>query len=221
MAETELTPERHLLPGRAAFWALLALAVYFGVMLIPKWWPAFGQTAAFFVYVLSLPVAILGLAALTCWGVVGTFIAKRRQSTISRFHRRLLLVSLAGFLLFVSSMVIVRFIDGGLPTGSNILRFEAATWRATKSADFVTGDITPRQKMLGDVVAHVLPGRTRTEIEELLGPSLATSYFENTGRDLIYVLGAERDSFFPIDSEWLLIWFDEAGRFQRYAVYTD
>ena len=75
--------------------------------------------------------------------------------------------------------------------------------------------------MLGDVVAHVLPGRTQAEIEEMLGPSLTTSYFESTSRDLIYVLGAERDSFFPVDSEWLLVWLDEAGRFQRYAVYTD
>ena len=167
-------PEREILPGRAAFWALFALAAYFGVMLIPKWWPAFGQTAACFVYMLSLPVVLLGLAALTCWGAVGMFVAKRRQSSGNRFHRRLLLVSLAGFLLFVSSIVLARVVDGALPTGSNTLRFEVATWQAPKSADFVAGDITPRQKMLGDVVVHVLPGHTKTEIEELLGPSLVT-----------------------------------------------
>jgi len=29
---------------------------------------------------------------------------------------------------------------------------------------------------------------------------------DGTGRDLIYVLGPQRDSYFTIDSEWLLIW---------------
>ena len=55
----------------------------------------------------------------------------------------------------------------------------------------------------------------------MLGPSLDTPYFQRTGRNLIYVLGPERDSYFVIDSEWLLIWLDSAGRFKRYAIYTD
>jgi len=58
--------------------------------------------------------------------------------------------------------------------------------------------------MLVDVVKNILPGRTRAEIEEILGPSLETSYFKSTGRDLIYGLGPQRDSYFSIDSEWLL-----------------
>ena len=57
--------------------------------------------------------------------------------------------------------------------------------------------------------------------ESMLGPSLDTPYFQRTGRHLIYVLGPERDSYFVIDSEWLLIWLDSAGRFKRYAIYTD
>jgi hypothetical protein len=75
--------------------------------------------------------------------------------------------------------------------------------------------------MLGDVVTNVLPGRNRTEIEALLGPSLETGYSKSTGRDLIYILGPERGSFFPIDSEWLLIWLNESGNFNRYSIYTD
>ena len=111
---------------------------------------------------------------------------------------------------------------GRLPSGSNLQRFDRATWQDSHSADYVPKDITPRQKMLGDVVANVLPGRSRPELERLLGPSLDTPYFKSTGRDLIYVLGPQRDNYFaPIDFEWLLIWLDENGRFARYAIAVD
>ena len=83
------------------------------------------------------------------------------------------------------------------------------------------GDISARQKMLGDVVKKVLPGHDRRALEDLLGPSLETPYFADTGRDMIYRLGMERDSMFGVDSEWLLIWLDDSGRFERYEIRTD
>lgn len=92
---------------------------------------------------------------------------------------------------------------------------------AAHAADYVEDDITPRQKMLADVVRNVLPGRARAELDQALGPSLETFYFSSTGRDLIYPLGPERDSWFGIDSERLLIWLDESGRFRRYAIVND
>jgi hypothetical protein len=108
-----------------------------------------------------------------------------------------------------------------LPTGSHLRSFDRAGWQDAGSADYVAGDITPRQKMLGDVVESVLPGRSRAELEKILGPSLETAYFRSSGRDLIYVLGPQRDSYLAIDSEWLLIWLDKDGRFRRYAIATD
>lgn len=74
--------------------------------------------------------------------------------------------------------------------------------------------------MLADLVAQ-LPGRNQSQIVAMLGPSLETPYFKHSERDLIYYLGPQRDSLFPIDSEWLLIWLDEQGRFERYAVVND
>lgn len=47
------------------------------------------------------------------------------------------------------------------------------------------------------------------------------TYFQSTGRDLIYITGPERDSLFGIDSEWLLIWLDENGIYKRHAIVTD
>jgi len=75
--------------------------------------------------------------------------------------------------------------------------------------------------MLADIASSVLPGRGRAELENVLGPSLETPYFKSTGRDLIYMLGPQRDSYFTMDSEWLLIWLDKNGRFERYAIATD
>jgi hypothetical protein len=75
--------------------------------------------------------------------------------------------------------------------------------------------------MLGDLVRNVLPGRTRAEIEALLGTTGPTGYFKELGWDLIYVTGPERSSPYSIDSEWLLIWLDSTGRFQRYEIRTD
>jgi hypothetical protein len=98
--------------------------------------------------------------------------------------------------------------------------FEATTWQAASSYGG-KGAPTLRQRMVKDVVERVLPGKTKEQIEHLLGPSLDTFYFRSTGRNLIYILGPERDSLFRIDSEWLLIWLDERGRFLRAQLATD
>ena len=78
-----------------------------------------------------------------------------------------------------------------------------------------------REQMLKHVVEKVLPGKNRQEIENILGPSLETDYFIGVDKDLIYYLGPERDGFFNIDSEWILIWLDENGKFKRYMIAND
>jgi len=75
--------------------------------------------------------------------------------------------------------------------------------------------------MLKDIVENILPGNNKQEIENLLGPSLGTSYFSSLNKDLIYYLGPERDGLFNIDSEWLLIWLDKDGKFERYMIAND
>jgi hypothetical protein len=70
--------------------------------------------------------------------------------------------------------------------------------------------------MLGDLVENVLPGLGKADIEELLGPA-----DDAADRKLIYELGAERDSMFPIDSESLVIRLDSSGRFASYYIYVD
>ncbi len=101
----------------------------------------------------------------------------------------------------------------------NHQEFSSEIWRTPDSARHVSYDLTPRQRMLDDLVENVLPGSTKSEIETLLGASTNTGYFSKSERDLIYVLGMERG--LGVDSEWLLIWFDDLGNFERYEIATD
>jgi hypothetical protein len=200
---------------------LIMLLVYFGVILIREWVPSIGSTGPFFLYMLSLPLALLGLLGLGVWGGIGWLSSPNAGSPTRRRHRARLLVSFTGLLVFGSFWGLSATIRGALPTGSHLLPFDRSAWLDPASSEPVKGDITPRQKMLANVVNHVLPGRDRREVENLLGRSLETLYFKSTGRDLIYILGPERDSLMRLDSEWFLIWFDASGRLRRYEIYTD
>lgn len=200
---------------------LIALMTYFAVILLTAWSPSLRSTGAFFLYVLSLPLVLVGLLGLGVWGGIGWLSSRGSHSLTRQQHRARLLVALTGLLFFASFWGLASMTRATLPTGSHLLAFDASVWRDPASSEFVSGDITPRQKMSGDLVNTVLPRLNRQEVESLLGPSLETPYFQSTGRDLIYVLGPERDSMFMIDFEWLLIWLDTLGQFERYAIYTD
>lgn len=98
------------------------------------------------------------------------------------------------------------------------MSFDAAAWQRSWSE--LEEAPTVRQRMVEDVIGGVLPGKSRQDIERLLGQSRQTPYFKETGRDLIYKLGPER-GVFSIDSEWLLIWLDDRGRFRIAETVTD
>jgi hypothetical protein len=187
--------------------AVAVLAVYFGIALLPHFVPAVAQQRWWIWYLLSFLVVLPALAVIA---IVGTLTRRRA----------LIRVPLAALGAFVVVLAFAWLYARGLPTGSFVKRFDRAAWNAPQAMHFVKGDITPREKMLGDVVRNVLPGRTRAEIEAQLGPSLDTGYFREDGRDLIYLLGPERN-LFSIDSEWLLIWLDAQGRFERFEVRND
>ena len=40
---------------------VFALVFYFGLLLVPEWWPAYSATPAYFMYILTLPIALLML----------------------------------------------------------------------------------------------------------------------------------------------------------------
>ena len=116
--------------------------------------------------------------------------------------------------------------ESDLPVGSTELEFNSDLWMMDKSTSPLKHEtgmmISNRERMLGDLVLNILPGSSRKEIISLLGPSLETSYFKSVDKDLIYYMGPERESYFGgIDSEWLLIWMDDNGNFEKYALFKD
>jgi hypothetical protein len=221
MPEPEERHDRPFRVGLGTAFALCFVSAFFGFWLVPEWLPWVRLTGAYFFYVLSVPVVLLVLVVLALWGGIGLLRARSRYAPAVSRHRVILLIGAAGIVCIAAAVGLERGISGGLPFGSRLQEFDPAIWKAPGSGEFISGDITPRQKMLGDVVANVLPGRGREELTALLGPSLDTTYFASTGRDMIYVLGPERTSLFAIDSEWLLIWLDESGRFERYEIAGD
>lgn len=188
-------------------------------MVVTRWWPSLTVHELSFWYRL---IATLGLVALIVFAIAAALFglaAKTRWPVWSQKARRGAALAGASVATVAVVVLVAGFVHGPLPTGSRASRFDTLAWRTSPA--FGAGDITPRQKMLADVVEQVLPGKSRKEIEAALGPSEDTDYFAETGRDLIYMTGPERDTIFSIDSEWLLIWLDDSGRFEHYAIVRD
>lgn len=142
---------------------------------------------------------------------------KRPQSTLTVVGVSLLL---SFVVVAPTALAVHRYLPRPLPTGSDLKPFNPTAWKDAASTEWAEG-ISVREKMLKDVVENILPGKTREEVEALLGPSLKTMYFASVNKDLIYYLGPERDGLFNIDSEWLLIWFRKDGKFARYRIAND
>jgi hypothetical protein len=108
---------------------------------------------------------------------------------------------------------ILRIVEGFLHRA----RFDSISWKANAL------DGNPmwptRLRMVDDLMErHLLDGRSREEVESLLGPGPHTPLFPDW--DVAYRLGPER-SFYRIDSEWLVIRLDSSGRVKEYRLTVD
>jgi hypothetical protein len=205
---------------RTQWFTFIGFTLYFGLFLVPKVAPGFGASPFTFLLTLSLMLVVTLLVLLAIWGITALGISKLRKRPIGPRSKTAGQTALVGLSMFAAFLALGNVLPTPLPSGSYDKEFDRAAWLDLASADYTEGDITPRQKMLADVVKR-LPGQSRTELEKMLGSSVDTPYFKSTGRDLIYITGPERDSFFGIDSEWLLIWLDKNGMYKRHAIVTD
>ena len=103
-----------------------------------------------------------------------------------------------------------------LPSGSHLQSFNTELWIADDST-IVKQDITTRQKMLGDVVENILPGKSRNEIIRLLG----LSSDDSNQPTLNYYLGPARGDFSKLHIEFLKIHFSASGNYAKYSIITD
>lgn len=81
-------------------------------------------------------------------------------------------------------------------------------------------DHEERTDMVDDLLTERrLIGKTEKEVIALLGPPTDTEYFSAEDA-IVYYLGAER-GFISIDSEWLLLWYDDSDKVVKHEVWTD
>lgn len=198
----------------------VGFGLYFGLFLIPKIYPGVGATPFALLLTFSFMLVVPLLALLAIWGTVALIASKVRKVPIGPKSQAAGHTAFAGISMFVAFVALGSMLPAQLPSGSHDRAFDREAWLDPASTAFTPREATPRQKMLANAIAQ-LPNKSRADLEAMLGPSMDSNYFKGTGRDLIYVTGPERDSFFGIDSEWLLIWVDDKGTYERHAVVTD
>lgn len=194
--------------------------MFYSSSFLPRFAPSLFSREIKFLYFLSIPVILLVTVLFGLISLIRLVTAKRKDNPPSK-------VSIVGVYLLLSFIILTpitfavhRYIPRALPAGSDLKSFDSTIWKSESSTDWHEG-ISVREQMLKDVVERILPGKNRPEIESALGLSLETHYFSSLDKDLIYYLGPERDGLFNIDSEWLLIWLDENGKFMRYMIAND
>lgn len=90
--------------------------------------------------------------------------------------------------------------------------FDSADWKRS-SADrrgFMIDDLLDR---------HDLRRMTRASVVELLGEP-PDSYMRRGG-DLVWCLGPQRNSFFPVDNDWLVVNFNDDGSVKSVGIMSD
>jgi hypothetical protein len=129
---------------RVVAWTI-AFAVYFLPLLLLKWVPSMGATVAFFLYFLSIPVALLAIAGVLIFGTIGWAISSAQSRPIKPRAASLVIIPLTGILAFGLVLGLRAIVTEVLPTGSYSQAFDAQAWQNQESARFVQGDITLRQ----------------------------------------------------------------------------
>jgi hypothetical protein len=141
--------------------------------------------------------------------LVLTKIKKREMNPLVAVGPTISFTILVGF-------VLAPFMPKFLPAGSYLQPFDSDLWIADDSTVVKEG-ITDRQKMLGDVVENILPRKSRYEIIKLLGLSSDDSNHPT----LLFYLGPARGDFFGVEVEWLIVYLNPSGDFDRYEVFRE
>jgi hypothetical protein len=197
---------------------LATVASFFGLQFLAH---HITRLHSFFSFVYPLLAMLVFVFALVGCLITACMWFSARDTTTKMTRRNWFATFATMLILGVTASIGSAAYGRGLPPGSFVSKFDQRIWASESSLKHVSGDITDRQKMLGDVVQQLVANGTKAKIIAMLGPSDDSGYFKSSGRDLIYCTGPQRDSPFPIDNEWLLIWFDQSGRTSRYEIWSD
>ena len=168
--------------------AISGVVLFFSPFVSARIFPGFAGTAFFFIYLgFLIPSAVLVLLAAGVWSTVAMIIAWVRGVPLSTGYRAFVSVTTAGIMSCIFAFVLVSVLPRPLPSGSHELPFDSSQWKDPRSEHYVANEITPRQKMLADVVSNVLPGRTREQIEQALGRLLRLDTLRKMGEILFAI----------------------------------
>lgn len=96
-----------------------------------------------------------------------------------------------------------------------IRAFHSEDWKAVDRNELGY----PRLHMVDHLISsEQLGGKSKQEVISMLGPPTDTSYFSDW--DAVYWLGPER-GLLRIDSEWLVIRYDDLGMVDEYQLMSD
>jgi hypothetical protein len=191
----------------------LAFGFYNTLWPYQSWFQTISATYNLSIFVFSALIVILNIYSLIAW-----ILGKRRNKNLNSAVIIGPTISVTILFLYVCSPYLPKF----LPNGSYSQPFNSELWIADDSL-LVNEGITNRQKMLGDVVDNVLPGKTKNEIIRNLG------LFSNDSghpliddlnqQTLVFYLGPARRDFKGVSAEWLRIYLDPSGHFEKYEHY--
>ena len=101
--------------------------------------------------------------------------------------------------------------------GVDQIYFDSDVWKNTP-AEFSLE--STRLKMVDDFLdKYFIVGMSRDEVISLIGEPDQTEYFKSY--EMVYMLGQETDSYFAIDSQWLVLDLNDSERVVSYNIVTD
>lgn len=163
-------------------------------------------------YTLSLLLFLVLIVIFNLYSLIAWVMVKRENKDLNPVVVIGPTISVTILILYVCSPFMPKF----LPNGSYLQSFDSDLWIGDDSTVLREG-ITDRQKMLGDVVENILAGKSRNDIIRLLG----LSSDDSNQPTLLYYLGPARGDFFGVEVEWLEVYLDSSGRYQKYEVFRE
>lgn len=174
------------------------IIIYFVRLIIPQGIYSFTLTAFFYAFTIYFVIGALIIVGLV--GVAGIIKSLKNKSSISPKHKSFVTTAIIGLVLFGISHIIH---DSYFHKN-----FDSALWKNTRvSLDFDANLLTPRQRMMEDLVENHLTGLTKTEIVSLLGDPDSGLLSRERESSIVYILGPERG--LGVDFQCLMINFDE------------
>ena len=164
------------------------------------------------IYASTLFPFLIFVVAINVYSLAALIWAKVKKMTM---HPIVAIGPAISFTILVG-FVLAPYMPSFLPSGSHLQTFDSELWIADDSTVAREG-ITNRQKMLGDVVDNILPGKSRNGIIRLLGLSSDDSH-QST---LLFYLGPARGDFFGVEMEWLKVHLDSSGNFEKHEVFRN